>query len=243
MELKFDRDGIGYIDISNNSFPLYRKQFIDLDYYSKEPIVLKRDFYLLPSSNNYILKVNKVIDYNDVDNYLMLKELIMLQSKINDIEFPIGYVKYNSKIVGQIIRNYNAPSLKNICISSDLSSLQKYIYLDDDSLHNLFLVYLEILEKLEKLFSNNVSYLDCHAGNWIIANNDVKLIDFDSNLVSFSKNSFYETLMLRNYIRMINRVSHEFLLPSSIVFDNQYHFSNVKKKVIDFENRIRRIEK
>lgn len=241
FEMNFDQEGFGYIDLSDNTFPLFKKQFLDLDYFTKEPVELKRDFYLLPSTDDYILKVNRDINNHDGSEYLMIRDLISLQPQISDIEFPIGYVQNGLNIVGQIIRHYkNAPSLKKICLMEDLEDLQKYIYLDDDSLHNLFLVYLEILKKLEYLYEHGLSYLDCHAGNWVITNNEVKLIDFESHLISFSKIRYYENCILRNYIRMINRVSSQFYLPLTFNFDDEYCFSKVKRKVLEFENNIRK---
>ena len=87
FEMNFDQEGFGYIDLSDNTFPLFKKQFLDLDYFTKEPVELKRDFYLLPSTDDYLLKVNRDINNHDGSEYLMIRDLISLQPQISDIEF------------------------------------------------------------------------------------------------------------------------------------------------------------
>lgn len=239
LEMKFDNNNIGYIDINN--IILERKQFINQDYDSKEIILVKKDFYLT-NSKDYLLKINKNIDKNDARLHELTVQLINKQCEIKNVDLPIGIVLNNQDVIGQIIRYYNnSKSLKSICLNEDLESLQKYIYRDDDSLHNLFLVYLEVLNILEELFENNISYLDVNGGNFVIYNNQVKIIDFEPEYISLKKMRYNEHIILNNYLETLGHLIKA--LGINEYYDcvmSDKEFSKIRTKVIDFENRIRR---
>lgn len=239
FEMLFDSYGIGFIDISNND--LTEIKFMDLD--STDQVNnLKNKFYLLSSTSDYILKLNNKKSVNDINLRQMIEELCKKQYLIYNIDFPIGYVKDENNIVGQVIRYYsNSKSLKIINLTESLEDLQKYIYLDDDSLHNLFLIFLNILEQIELLFENDISYLDIHSGNIIFYNNEVKLIDFEPNYISFSKIRYFQQQIFHNYVRLINTVLSNFFIEGKLEpILNTNSFDNVKNKVKTLENTIRR---
>lgn len=244
QEMLVDKKGIGYIDISDGSIPLERKNFEvkEINFRTGMPYEQKKDFYFLPSSSDYLLKINKNVFRNDSKNYKLVRKLVELQPKINNIDLPIGYVKYENNVVGQIIRYYdNAESLKYISFTRDLYNLQKHICLDDDILRNLFMVYLDILEKLEVLYDNGILYLDVHGGNFVMKDNEVKIIDFDKNYVDFSMIRYNVSVLFLNYFRMINNTNKMFGISSTIECPlNDKKFDVVRQKVKDFENQIRR---
>ncbi len=241
LEMKFDDNNIGYIDLSKQGLVLEKQEFMTYDYKNNQ-VPLKSDFYQLSSTNDYLLKVNKELDVNDIGNYYMLKNLIKLQSMITKVDLPIGYVKNNWYTVGQIIRNYpEAKSLKNICIKEDLESLQKYIYRDEDSLHNLFVVYLEVLELLEELFENNIAYFDVNPGNFVVYNNQIKIIDFERKYIEFEKTKMNEFIVINNYLESLNKLLH------AVGINEHYDcilmeqtFPKIKTKMKYFEDNTRK---
>lgn len=240
-EIRFDSNGIGYIDISNESSPLIPIYFQRKDY-NKRLLVERNRFYYIPSTVDYILKLNKDFEKNDFELYRIVSLLIEAQKDIMTTEFPIGYCVKDGNIIGQIIRNYpKAKSLKNICIYEDISSLQKYIYRDDDSLHNLFLVYLEILGELEILYENNIVYLDNNAGNFVFFDNNVKIIDFEVGYVHFFKSKFDLCILLKTYMSMIFRVNKYFGLNECFIdYISINSFAEAKEKVKKIENKFRK---
>lgn len=239
LEMKFDKNNIGYIDINN--IILERKQFINQDYDSKEIIPVKKDFYLT-NSKDYLLKINKNIDEHDAGLHELTIHLIKKQYEFRNIDLPIGIVFNELDTVGQIIRYYkNAKSLKNICINEDLESLQKYIYRDEDSLHNLFLVYLEVLDILEEMFESGISYFDVNGGNFVIYNNKVKIIDFEPEYISFKKMKYDEHIIIHNYLETLGQLIRALGINEyydCVIGDKE--FSKIRTKVKQFENKIRR---
>ena len=237
LEMKFSKSGLGYVDISEGMFPLERKFIVN------NSTSLKQDFYILPSTSDYLLKVNQNIQENDNLQYELIHKLFEKQPLFSDVEFPIGMVLNDLNMVGQIIKYYkNSNSLKNICQNEDLESLQKYIYRDDDSLHNFFLVYLEILDILEKLFQNKISYLDVNGGNFVICNNEVKIIDFEEEYMAFNNIRYNEHIIIHNYLATLNRLIN-FLGISNETIDcplSEKEFSKIRCKVKNYENKIRR---
>ena len=131
--------------------------------------------------------------------------------------------------------------MKNIAINEDLESLQKYIYRDDDSLHNLFLVYLEVLDILEELFENGVSYFDVNAGNFVIYNNEVKIIDFESQFIFFEKSKRNEHIIIYNYLDTLNQLVKAFDINEyADCLINEKEFGKIRSIVYNFENNIRK---
>lgn len=244
IEMSFDKKGIGYIDISEGKFSLIKKEFEvrEINPRTGLPYELKKDFYYLPSTNKYLLKVNKNLFKNDKKNYKLVEKLVEIQPKINSIELPIGYVKNEKNVVGQIIPYYaNSKSLKNIAFDRDLYNLQKYICLDDDILHNLFMIYLDILDKLEELYDNGVLYLDVHGGNFVIENNEIKVIDFDKKFIDFSLIRYNVSVLFLNYFVMINNINRMFGINIKIEFPFNYKsFALARQKVKNYENQIRK---
>lgn len=235
-EMLIDRDGIGYIDLEKIRFPLYETKFNDDNFHSKSK------FYLFPSTGIYLMKVNKNCSFNDQALYEMIKKLCILQENNLNVDFPIGYIRNGKNVVGQIICNYeNAKSLRKIHDDEDLFSLQKYFYRDEDVIHNLFIVYLEILDKLQSLLDNGILYLDIHAGNFVFYDNDIKIIDFDPHYIGFENNLYFKDNLINNYINMIHRINYEFGLDFGMFeYYKSLTFKETKQKIIKLENTVRK---
>lgn len=241
LEMKYDSSNVGWIDFNDcNSF-LEKKEFDNKSYKTKQNLSPKMSFYLLPSTDDYILKLNPCIDKNDNGLYGLVYKLLEKQKDCPNIDFPIGITLNDLDVVGQIIKYYrNAKSIKNICICEDLSSLQKYIIRDEDTLHNLFMVYLEILDILEEMFESDISYFDVNGGNFVIYNNQVKIIDFEPEYISFQKEKYNEHIIIHNYLETLGQLIRALGI-------NEYHdclmndkeFKKIKLELNKFENRIR----
>ena len=244
LEMLFDEFKIGFIDINNVNLVLDEIKFMDLDHTRRSFRKLKNKFYSLSSTNDYILKINENRSVNDRELRQMIEKLCNKQIVTNTVEFPVGYVRDENNTIGQIIRYYpNTKSFKTICLTEELEDLQKYVYLDDDCLHNLFLVYLNILEQIEQLFDNEIIYLDIHPGNIVFYQNEVKLIDFEPNYIRFLKIRYYREQIINNYIRLVNMILNQFYLSGeleSIMEINANTFSDIKSKVKTLENSVRR---
>ena len=56
-----------------------------------------------------------------------------------------------------------------------------------------------------ELVNNNIYYLDIHSNNFLIYNNDLKLIDFEPSFVSFKEEDL--KYLVYNLVNMINRIN------------------------------------
>jgi len=241
LEMSFDEVRVGFIDINNENLILDEIKFMDLDHTKRRCRELKNKFYLLSSTKDYILKINRDRDVNDSELRQMIEKLYYKQPNIDNIDFPIGYVKDDNNTIGQIIKYYqNAKSFKTIILTEDYEDLQKNIYLDDDSLHNLFLVYLNILEQIEKLFENNIIYLDIHSGNIVFSQNEVKIIDFEPNYIRFKRLKCYYEQIIYNYMRLVNMGLSFYYLDGELeCVISETSFRDLKRKVKTLENTVR----
>ena len=189
LELKMDINGILYLD-----------KYIKKDDYIKTLESRYSRFYNLFSTNEYIIKYNlQTLSQNDIIGMKdMLNNINEVRSKIPSIDFPIGYYLENDLLRGLIIYYYNnAISLKKIFCNYSITDLFKYYAYDDNPYKNLILLYLEIISLMEELLDNKIFYLDIHGGNFVLCNNQVKLIDFEPSQLVFGTNNniLYEKII------------------------------------------------
>ena len=172
----------------------------------------------------------------------MLENFRVIQKNIEDIDFPIGYYLEDNYARGQIIKYYkNSPSLFHLIKEKDINILDKYYYHDDDSIHNLYMILLDILNLIEELFENGVYYTDIHSGNFVINNNNIKLIDFDYNYIYFKNSTDMKLLdiLLWNYSRLFFSINKSYNL-GDFALDECHDFKYMKKYVKSMENYVRR---
>ena len=234
MELKVDNNGLFYIKdyIENHPESL-------INVYNRG--IPNNYFYELLTSSDYAIKYS-FLPHNKDGMINMLLHLQKLQDKITNIDFPIGYYIEDDDIYGQIIRFYKkAPSIAYLTQNKDINEVSKYYYHCEDSIHNLYLLLLDILNFIEELFENNVFYTDIHTGNFVIDNNKVKIIDFDYQYVTFNKKKSLELLksILFNYETMIYIINKNFDLGTHVL-DNPENFKDVKIMLKQMENSIRK---
>ena len=237
MEAKIDSDGLLYIDND-----IFKKHPLNLNEIKiNEDKKIKNYFYELESTSDYIIKysINSLNGYNLIN---MLLKFQKIKDKIKEIDFPIGYYLEGSHIKGEIIKYYkDSYSLYYLSEIRDINILSKYYYHDDDSIHNLYLLMLDILELIEKLYEENVYYRDIHRGNFIISNNDVKLIDFDYNYIYFKEKKDKNLLrtILSNYEDLFFILNKRFNLGELVPY-NTNSFDTMKNHVKKIENKVRK---
>lgn len=125
----------------------------------------------------------------------MIENLIIYGKNIKNIDFPIGIVKINDIVVGQIIKYYdNSITLEDFLTKNKDIDPRPY--------------YLEVLNILEELVENNICYKDVHGRNFMLANNQLKIIDFTPFRIKINevyKGMYYD--MFQNFIGMVNKIN------------------------------------
>lgn len=122
-----------------------------------------------------------------------IHELIKRQPSIKRTDFPTGIVTIDHYCVGEEIPFYE-----------DYISLKEYISPRKDSLVFPEKVFLNLVLNLKELNDNDIYYYDIHNNNFLIKDEIVKIIDFDSRYtrLEFSKyaleNQSYNLSMLLN---------------------------------------------
>ena len=239
FELKKDKEGLFYIDdkkiLKYNSL-LLDNRIINENKYDQY------GFYRLFSTDEYIIKYN-YNPYMKEARERIKKMLFILQSKqdnISTVDFPIGYYKKFLKLQGLIIKYYkNGISLDNTILTGDIEGLGKYYYHDEDNIHNLFLLFNEILDTIYEMFENGIYYRDIHPGNIVLTDNKAKIIDFDYRLVHFNNKDSNLAIIMSNYDLLLRTVLNKYNLFSSL---NDYFtdFEQAKVFTKKLENSVRK---
>lgn len=230
IELKKDKNDLFYLN--NPDYLGYM-----LPFYNNKNL-----FFEIIGVQEYIVKYYNN-DYNKKEqskNKEMLLQFLNKQEKFDEIDFPIGYYQENDDLKGTIIRYYNSPSLKNIYDSHEIGELTKYYYHDDDMIHNLFKLYLDILNLLEHLYSEKIYYTDVHAGNFVFDQNQVKLIDFDYQYIAFNSHEKDNLrMMIMNYLNLIYIVNKRLEIGNSFLSEED-NFDKTRVLVKELENKVRK---
>lgn len=147
--------------------------------------------------NIYCALTGKVLGKPQCKN--MVDKLKIYQPSIKLTQFPLTIIKENDIVVGQIIKFYkNAPTLTEFL--TDNPSIDPIPY------------YLQALDILEELTNHNICYEDVHGKNFLVVDNELKLIDFSDHRVKINEN--YKELyypMFQNFNSMVNRINFEYL--------------------------------
>lgn len=238
LELKLDKDGLLYTDDLIDRF----SRLISIDKRKYKNEFYASYFCRLKSTMDYIIKqpVTILTRKERIAYKELLIKLLEKQKEIVKTEFPIGYVKDKRKLSGLIIRYYkDGISLENVIKEQDLMLFGKYYYHDEDDVHNLFLIFDEIISILYELFEHEVYYTDINPGNFIIDDNQIRLIDFDPKYVTFNNKDLKLTVVLERYIDLINLVLKDVLLPSGYN-ESIHNFEEAKVFTKKIENEVRK---
>lgn len=132
------------------------------------------------------------------NGYLDHKLISELNKKRNDIkltEFPYGIVTCEGNIIGQIIPYYpDSETIFNYATRTKNVDIVKY--------------YKLIINIVYELYKNGIIYCDAHAKNFLVVNNNIKLIDFDYSSIKFENSKCCYDSMISNLKFTINRLNN-----------------------------------
>ena len=235
--LKIDRDGLRYLDdkslIKDNL--LLDKRGLDLDnkYYTY-------GYFAIDSSLEYIIKYcYTTLTKGQSEKYKeMLANLVRERRTVRNTDLPIGYFRERKKLAGLIIKYYKDGISFDKLLKEDLSLLSNYYLHDEDSIHNLFLLFLDIVTNIEEMFDNRIYYTDINPGNFILTDNRVKIIDFEPDNVKFDeRDKRLKNIILLLYV-FINKTIANYKLESTIR-DNNASLGEVKVYIKKLEDNVR----
>ena len=89
-----------------------------------------------------------------------------------------------------------------------------------------------------ELFDNGIYYTDTNTGNFIITDNQIKVIDFDPNYVKFDDKDHRLAIILDHYIRLINCVLDNYQLHNRYN-ENIQNFNEARILTKKIENKVR----
>ena len=139
-------------------------------------------------------------NFNGCRDEIFISKLQSIQPSISMTSFPIGVVTLDGNIIGQEIIYYE-------------NFKQLYEIKNEVSLKDLLLIYRKCLTILSELHKKRIAYIDIHAKNFLINENlDVKLIDFEQDLVKFDDEHALKN-SLQNYYKMINLLNERINIP------------------------------
>jgi len=198
----------------------------------------KSKFYELLNYNKYLIKYSSQLDPQTT--FKMLKIFNELKDKITLTDLPIGYYQENETIKGTIVPYYkDSISLHEITKKKNLNELNNYYHHDDNNLHNLYLLLNDILDILEELQNNGISYLDSNPTNIILKDNQVKLIDFEPKYLLYELTSENIKKTLSRFDDLVFYTHINFKLGNLPIY-NSKNFKTMHKHLIKLENKTRK---
>lgn len=195
-----------YLHNTKNNNDKNQNVFMAKRLYDKNP----EDIYSAATGE----KVGKQGEEKFIKNLLVYKENIKLTT------LPLGIVKENGIVVGQLVKYYN-----------NAKTLTQYFEENKDI--DPLPYYYKVLDILEELVNNNICYEDVHGGNFLVVGDKLKLIDFSQHRVKINehyKGMYYN--MFQNFVSMVNKLNlrvlnqeekfDRFLLPPEIKNDTEH---------------------
>jgi hypothetical protein len=233
--MKIDNNGIFYYDEHDKG----KEIIFEKDFDKKKPEESSK-FYKLLNNPELIIKY-ATYHFNDEKVMYMLKRFIELQKKVKLTDLPTSYYMEDGVIKGTVIPYYpDSPTLYNIALTRNLLNLANYYYHDDDMLHNLFLLFNDMVNVLEELVENNILYFDANPGNFVFSNNQIKLIDFDPECdrIKYEVDKKSIKKLLNEIDTAVFLVTKRFQVADLCVCYPK-NFKSYRKHLIKVENRIR----
>lgn len=239
MNLKVDKKGLNYLDddriLLHSQLLIDNRQVSDNRYYPC-------GFYRIPNTDDYIIKYCYTCYTRKEIKAIkeMLAYFAEKQNKVPSVDFPIGYFNNGRKLAGQIIKFYpTGVSYDDIMKEKDINLISKHYAHDDDAIHNMFLLFDEVLDDVYEMFENGIYYLDTNPGNIILNDNKVKLIDFDPYYVKFDNKDARLIKMMDSYCFLLKCVLSNYKLIDDIK-EIPTNFNEAKTLTKKLENTIRR---
>ena len=234
---KLDKRNLWYID--SNDVKLEQKVFSEIGkkYHNRN------HFYLIDGVDDYIIKdeskYTKMFRKTRIIN--MLKVFVSVQEKLSNIGFPVGYFVNYGKVDGTIIPYYkDSISVDEFICFQKFEELKKYYNKSSDDIDNLVCLLTDILKIISDMYDNNISYLDIHPGNFLLYNNEVKIIDFEPNYLYLKKkNSNTHDRMLLNYALTVCEICRR-LKFENVFFNSGESFIETEERIRGFCKRLER---
>ena len=135
--------------------------------------------------------INFQITFHDDEK--LVSELQKRQKNIKLTEFPTGIITIENKIIGQEIPYYD----NHKTIKAEIEEIK--------DIKKLLLYYKQIIDIIEELLKNNIYYADLNTGNFLVKNDIIKLIDFESGFISFDGNYKYIINNLINLLKSLKK--------------------------------------
>lgn len=158
----------------------------------------------------------------------LIKNLHVYKDNIKLSSFPIGIVKVNDVVVGQLIKYYkNSITLTDFFKSSPSVDPMDY--------------YMKVLDILEELALNGISYEDVHGGNFLIVGDKLRIIDFSEYRVKVGEKykGAYRN-MFENFNVMVNHLNFK-VLGLQDVYDKLIIPSEIKGSYENLEESFEQI--
>lgn len=236
LELKCDKDGLLYLEDDN----IFKKHSLNIDKRNGIDEYFQNYFYPIDSTDEYIIKYSsteftrrQIIKVKE-----MLLNLIEKQKNVKSVDFPIAYFVYMKRLSGLIIKYYKDSISCDHIINNDIEYLGKYYCHDEDNVHNLFIMFNELLDIIHELIENGICYVDLNPGNILISDNKLKLIDFDYKYIHFTRDDLEINYVMRGYYMFIREVLKSFRLDCPLDYYKGYNESKLYLKKM--ENKVRK---
>ena len=237
--LKKDKNGLLYL--ADDRIFLHHPLLIDHRNLS-ENRYYQNIFYALPGTDEYIIKFSITgLTRKERKAYLeMLANLVSKQSMVTKVDFPIAYFKSCNRFAGLIVKYYkDATPYNEILDKEDINVLNKYYLHDEDSLHNMFILFSDVLDKAYEMFENGVYFSDFNQSNIVFINNEAKLIDFDPRFVKFNDKDLGLHNVMVGYHYFLEKVLFRYHYLEEL--DEEFNdFEDAKTFIKKMENDIRR---
>ena len=237
LELKKDKDGLLYL-VDNT---IFNRSYLEIDKRHDIDEYYQNYFYSINSTDEYIIKHSCTeFTRKQIEKIKkMLSILIEKQKDVKSVDFPIAYFVYTKKLCGLIIKYYkDGISCDNVIKLRDIEYLGKYYSHDADNIHNLFMLFNDILSIIEELLDNSIYYTDINPGNIVLHDNKVKLIDFDYRFVHFQENNLRYKIVMSGYDYLIKEILRCYNLEYNV--DSLNNIDEAKKYLKTIENNVRK---
>lgn len=230
-----NKKGVKYDDLLNVHFEKKEDMSSNLGKYVAETDY-KDNMFLSSSWNltNGIYLYQSYFDpkialriYRDFANYKyvhhddarLIKELLERKNNIKFTDFPLGVITIEDYVIGQAIPYYEG-----------YETLAK-VSMDKINKSTIIKYYLEILKILKELYHNSIVYADVRARNFMInrVKNLVKLIDFESQYISFDDRLYSE--MIKNLKITINEINDYLNIQFKI--DKEDSLDNIEETLLE----------
>ena len=241
---KQDKNGLWYVDFKDINTQVIH--FPEIGKCNAK----KATFYKVEGMDNIIIKDTTEYPYflNRHKHLKLLSELVKRQSRITDVDYPFAYCKDYGILRGIVELFYlDSISINDIIYSikyknnlSQLEVIKNYYNHENDNIDNIIVLLLNILELISKMHNNGVYYTDIRAGNFLLYNNEVKVIDFEPDYVRFKdRNGMYLDKILFNYASLVETILRRCGF-EDVFFNAGEDFYETEKRVLSLRKSLER---